>query len=1254
MNPTESSTHDWFREQIGVFVAGGLPEEQRAAFEKHRSECDSCATVYQEALDTDHSLRKLFAGAQPTPGFEDRIVARLREAPQRRFHLRFRGRICEIHPMVRRAAGAVAAAVILGSVGYAANLAIENQALPTPQQVAEGGVFHRRQASVRYATAGYVDLEKSETSARQREKTVTYQDGDGTWDAPSRMAEAQKSKLASNLRGETTEAEAYYDDFNGKLGADKKARERWGVTDEKDGRKTQDKVVNEDYRAHGIAPSTPAPAAGPAPGLAATGTGTLTIGDGITTNGALSISSYSGGTTITAGAVPLSGSEVAGSGKGGGGGGGGWSYGVGQKQLEGVSNQLSEVSKLQTSANNETQALERGLSVLPPGQPGQQQGQQAGQNMANAGAYKYNQSAADPAKPSVGYFRPGDAIHDELKKTAEEAPAGPKGNAVAERVGREVMETQNRLAPDRSDSRRADVGGSDNKPAGTPPVEPAVALADPNQPAPPPPVQPPPASPAQLARKIIRNGQMEFEVDSFDSSFVSISRIAGEEGGFVASTDSEKLPNGKVKGTIVVRVPPDHLDVLVLKLRALGELKSQRISAQDVTKQYTDIESQLRAGRAMEERLLEIIKTSKGAIKDLLEAEKQLGVWRQKIEQLEGEIRYYNNLISLSTLSITMYERDIKNAAFAAETENVNMGVETAEVETAYGQAQKAIADAKGRIIQAELKQYEGGQLAGRIVAEVAPDAAGPLIDRFKQLGKVARLDIDRQQTTSAGATAPPGIKVERKDTRFTVSMYNLANIQPRHSVQVNLAAEDVEKAYRAILTKVQAIENARVVSSNLSRPRADQVTASLYVEIPAAQAEAVLADVRGQGEVMRLIRSENPDTPNVTAAKQGFNVSLSSLATVAPRQTTSMTVAAGDVPTAYEQILTVLRQKNARMLQSQLNQQDRRNVSAVLDFEVPRADAADVEKTIDAAGVRISRQFAQSSDTENTVDTKVRFQLGLVSEEQLQPRESNAITAVARSVPEAYQAILAAAQKAGGRVYDSRLNEQDPRNVTAVLSFDVPRDKEESVRQVMKSSAEATSQSSTRAQDAQNTVDTKVRYSLNLYAAEQLSPRQTWAMGLQVNDVDKAMAELRKTAVAAGGREVEGSQKTRSQNGQVLARMVIEVPLLKATEVHMAVSGLGRELSSQRSDNPNVPDTSVTKARFEVTMATEDPIVGADSGVWAAIKSGLSTSARGLFFSLQWIVVGLLFVVPWVLLIWGGLKLLGRSRSKAPTTPTA
>ena len=59
-----------------------------------------------------------------------------------------------------------------------------------------------------------------------------------------------------------------------------------------------------------------------------------------------------------------------------------------------------------------------------------------------------------------------------------------------------------------------------------------------------------------MQRKIIRNGEMQFEVDNFDSAYTQISRIVTEEQGFIATTNSQKLPNGKTQGIITVRSCP--------------------------------------------------------------------------------------------------------------------------------------------------------------------------------------------------------------------------------------------------------------------------------------------------------------------------------------------------------------------------------------------------------------------------------------------------------------------------------------------------------------------------------------------------------------------------------------------------------------------------------------------------------------------------------------------------------------------------
>jgi hypothetical protein len=542
----------------------------------------------------------------------------------------------------------------------------------------------------------------------------------------------------------------------------------------------------------------------------------------------------------------------------------------------------------------------------------------------------------------------------------------------------------------------------------------------------------------QPGRKVIREGEMEFEIEGFDSTVAKIVQIAGEEGGFIATINSEKLPNGKVRGTVVVRVPPDRLDTLVLKLRALGELKSRRLGSQDITKMYTDLESRLRAARAMEERLIRMIKEEDGEIKDLLQAEKELGTWRTKIEQLVGEIRYYNNLVSLATLTITLYEKEIRSAHGVTETERVEMGIEVDEVEKAYREALKAVDEAKGRVTKSELKQHDAGQYSALIEFETKPEAAGPLRDRLSQLGTVARLDIRRGQKARGGQDVPHKVEVEREDTKFSVSLYNLANVQARETVHIDLACKDAEETYKAILKRIDEA-GGRVVASNLDRQRGERTTGQITFEIKAADAEAVQIDVRAQGEVMRLQVTENPNRRNVTEAKRGFVCRIFAMGTVAPRETTTIALASKDVAASYHALLEVLKTAGARVLSASLNERDRQNVTASLDFEVSREREKEVNDALAAAGDIISRTAQRTQAVQNVVDSKTRLSLSLMNLAVLAPRETQTLAIEVGDVDEAVVKIDAILGTTGGRLVDKQFSRERSGRVVARIVMTVP-----------------------------------------------------------------------------------------------------------------------------------------------------------------------------------------------------------------------
>jgi hypothetical protein len=461
-------------------------------------------------------------------------------------------------------------------------------------------------------------------------------------------------------------------------------------------------------------------------------------------------------------------------------------------------------------------------------------------------------------------------------------------------------------------------------------------------------------APAPAGRVIIRSGDMDFEVDSFDAAAAIVTRlVGGTKGAFIATVNSDKLANGKVKGTITVRTPPEALDKLVADLRRElhGDLKGMKIGSQDITKQYTDLESRLRAARTMEQRLLQIIKDGKGEIKDLVAAERELGVWRTKIEEIEGELRYYANLVSLSTLTISLTEKEIRAAAAVTESEKVQAGIEVEDVDKAYQQALAAVAEAKGRVAKSELKQLAAGQFNATLQFDVPPDASGPMRDRLRQLGRVARLEIDRSQNP-VGGTTPADAKVKRGDTTFVVQIYNLANIEPRETVTLGVAAIDVRAAFQA-LRDAAAKSGGRVKVAQLAEQDAQNVSAQFAVEIRRADEGPIQAALAAAGEVLGRQVTRAPETDQYTDSKLLYNVTLLSVNNLRPRETATLTLEVADVSQSAAVLATQIADAGGRQVSSDSSTEQNGKATAKLTYEVPLSAAGLADKFKSLGAVR-------------------------------------------------------------------------------------------------------------------------------------------------------------------------------------------------------------------------------------------------------------------------------------------------------------
>jgi hypothetical protein len=162
----------------------------------------------------------------------------------------------------------------------------------------------------------------------------------------------------------------------------------------------------------------------------------------------------------------------------------------------------------------------------------------------------------------------------------------------------------------------------------------------------------------QLERKIIRNADLSLKVDDFDFAYQRLNDMAGRYGGYVVSGQAYGYEGEKMQsGFITLRVDAGRLDEALAEIEGLGKVENRNISAQDITMEYYDIAGRLGQYRIQEQRLLDILSKAE-IVEDLIKVESELTRVRSQLESLNGQLRYFDQMTALSSISINLYQRD--------------------------------------------------------------------------------------------------------------------------------------------------------------------------------------------------------------------------------------------------------------------------------------------------------------------------------------------------------------------------------------------------------------------------------------------------------------------------------------------------------------------------------------------------------------------------------------------------------------------
>jgi hypothetical protein len=161
-----------------------------------------------------------------------------------------------------------------------------------------------------------------------------------------------------------------------------------------------------------------------------------------------------------------------------------------------------------------------------------------------------------------------------------------------------------------------------------------------------------------VERLVIRNANLTLVVEDPALSAERIADLAEAFNGFVVNSNVYQTTFAEgvfaTQANITIRVPAERLDEALDEIKQDAvEVRSENISGQDVTQEYTDLESRLRNLEAAEEELLEIMGSLTKA-EDVLNVFQNLRQVREEIEVIKGRMQYFEQSARLSAITIDL------------------------------------------------------------------------------------------------------------------------------------------------------------------------------------------------------------------------------------------------------------------------------------------------------------------------------------------------------------------------------------------------------------------------------------------------------------------------------------------------------------------------------------------------------------------------------------------------------------------------
>ncbi|MEV5025036.1 DUF4349 domain-containing protein [Paenibacillus sp. LPE1-1-1.1] len=158
-----------------------------------------------------------------------------------------------------------------------------------------------------------------------------------------------------------------------------------------------------------------------------------------------------------------------------------------------------------------------------------------------------------------------------------------------------------------------------------------------------------------LNQKIIYTANLSMQVDDLEAAGTSLRNAIHQSGAYILQFQDTKH-EGEIGASYTIKVPASGFMSFIDRIEKIKHNDFERnIGGKDVSEEYVDLESRLKARQLVETRLLSMMDKAVKA-DDLLKFSQQLSEVQEEIERIKGRIRYLDNNVAFSTVELRMYQ----------------------------------------------------------------------------------------------------------------------------------------------------------------------------------------------------------------------------------------------------------------------------------------------------------------------------------------------------------------------------------------------------------------------------------------------------------------------------------------------------------------------------------------------------------------------------------------------------------------------